>query len=66
MGFKENLKALRVAKGIAQAKLAELLNISVKTVSHWETGYTEPSVAQLVFLADFFDVSLDELLGRVN
>ena len=66
MGFKENLKALRVAKGIAQAKLAELLNISVKTVSHWDTGYTEPSVAQLVFLADFFDVSLDELLGRVN
>ena len=66
MGFKENLKALRVAKGISQAKLAELLNISVKTVSHWETGYTEPSVAQLVFLADFFDVSLDELLGRVN
>jgi transcriptional regulator with XRE-family HTH domain len=66
MSFKENLKGLRMAKGIGQAKLAELFNISVKTVSHWETGYTEPSVSQLIQLADYFDVSLDELLGRAN
>ena len=66
MGFKENLKGLRMTKGIGQAKLAELFNISVKTVSHWETGYTEPSVSQLIQLADYFDVSLDELLGREN
>ena len=62
--FKENLKSLRIAKGIGQAVLAEKTNISTKTISHWETGYSEPSIAQLVQLAEFFDVSLDELVGR--
>lgn len=62
--FKENLKSLRIAKGIGQAVLAEKMNISTKTISHWETGYSEPSIAQLIQLADFFDVSLDELVGR--
>ena len=62
--FKENLKSLRIAKGIGQAVLAEKMNISTKTISHWETGYSEPSIAQLVQLAEFFDVSLDELVGR--
>ena len=64
MEFKEILKGLRKAKNISQGALAEKLNISLKTVSHWETGYTEPSITQLIQLADFFEVSLDELLGR--
>ena len=64
MEFKEILKGLRKAKNISQGVLAEKLNISIKTVSHWETGYTEPSITQLIQLADFFEVSLDELLGR--
>lgn len=64
MSFKENLKMLRTGRGIGQAALAKELNTSLKTVSHWETGYTEPSICQLIMLADYFDVSLDELLGR--
>lgn len=64
MEFKEILKGLRKAKNISQGVLAEKLNISLKTVSHWETEYTEPSITQLIQLADFFEVSLDELLGR--
>ena len=36
--------------------------VSPKTVSHWETGYTEPSVEQLVSLSKVFNVSLDELI----
>ena len=44
--------------------LAEALNISVKTVSHWETGYTEPSVLQRIQLANYFDITIDELVGR--
>ena len=66
MLFKDNLKFLRKTKNIGQAKLAQILNISTKTVSHWETGYTEPSIAQLIALADYFDTSIDELVGRVN
>ena len=60
----ENLKNLRKVKKVSQGDLAEILHISLKTVSHWETGYTEPSITQLIALADFFDVSIDELVGR--
>ena len=66
MEFKESLKLLRKSNDLGQDKLAETLNISPKTISHWETGYTEPSISQLIQLADFFDVTLDELTGRSN
>lgn len=64
MQFNEILKGLRKAKNISQGVLAEKLNISLKTVSHWKTGYTEPSITQLIEIADYFEVSFDELLGR--
>lgn len=60
----KSLKALRAEQKITQDALAKELNITVQTVSHWETGYTEPSIAQLIVLADFFSVSLDDLVGR--
>ena len=60
----ENLKNLRKVKRVSQGELAEILHLSLKTISHWETGYTEPSITQLIALADFFDVSIDELVGR--
>lgn len=66
MTFQKNLKALRAERGIGQAELAKTLDISVKMVSHWETGYTEPSIAQLIALADYFDVTIDELVGRTD
>lgn len=66
MDFKDNLKLFRRQSGIGQAKLAEMLNISPKTISHWETGYTEPCIAELVKLADVFDVTIDELVGRLD
>lgn len=62
--FTENLKSLRKSCGIDQRGLANYLNVSIKTISHWETGYSEPSIVQLVKLADFFDVTIDELVGR--
>lgn len=64
MNFPESLKNLRVIRGVGQKQLADTLNTTVKTVSHWETGYSEPSIAQLIELADYFDVTLDELTGR--
>lgn len=66
MELRENLKLLRRQTGIGQAKLADMIGISPKTVSHWETGYTEPSVDELIKLADVFDVSIDELVGRIQ
>ncbi len=62
VNFNKNLKSLRVSGDISQEKLAKELNVSVKTISHWETGYSEPSLSQLVHLAAFFDVTLDDLV----
>ena len=62
--FPENLKLLRSTNKVGQKELANLLNISVKTVSHWETGYCEPSIAQLITLSDFFGITIDELVGK--
>lgn len=64
MGFSDNLKSLRKEQKVGQQYLAEKINVSVKTVSHWETGYTEPSINQLILIANFFDVTIDELVDR--
>lgn len=64
MSFSENLKVLRKSTGVPQGALAEAVDVSIKTVSHWETGYSEPSISQLIVIADFFDVSIDDLVDR--
>ena len=60
--FSTNLKQLRIENKVTQQQLAQALNTTVKTVSHWETGYTEPSIKQILDLATFFNVSLEDLL----
>ncbi len=56
------MKKLRCERKISQSELASRLNTTVKTVSHWETGYSEPSLAQALEIAEFFQISIDELL----
>ena len=60
--FSVNLKRLRVANTVTQKELAKALNTTLKTVSHWKTGYTEPSMKQILDISDYFSVSLEELL----
>lgn len=62
MNFAKNLKKLRQDNNLSQEDIAEKLNISFKTVSHWETGYSEPSLTQLEKLSRIFDVTIDELI----
>ena len=64
MSFAENLKQMRKANDLDQKKLAKILSVSPKTISHWETGYTEPSIAQLIALANYFNITIDELVDR--
>lgn len=64
MKIAENIKNLRKEYSLSQKQLADIVETTFKTVSHWETGYTEPSIEQLVALANFFDVTIDELVGR--
>ncbi len=53
---------LRKEKGLTQKQLSELLNVSDKTVSHWECDETSPDISLLPLLADTLGVSVDELL----
>ncbi len=57
------LKELRKEKGITQEQFAEILNISGRTVSRWETGNNMPDISLLVEIADFFDVSIPEIIN---
>ena len=53
---------LRTQRGITQAELAEALGVTDRAVSKWETGIGYPDFALLIPLADFFAISLDDLL----
>lgn len=60
------LKQLRKAKGISQLRLAIILNTNQNTISRYETGEREPGISELIKIADFFNVSIDYLLGRTD
>ena len=58
------LKQLRKAKKISQLQLALDLNMNQNTISRYENMEREADYKTLVLFADYFDVSLDYLLGR--
>lgn len=53
---------LRKEKGLTQKQLSEILNVSDKTVSHWEREESSPDISLLPLLADTFSITVDELL----
>lgn len=63
MKFGENLKKLRSEKGMTQKEVAEQFNVTAQAVSRWEKGEVEPSLQTILVIADFFEVTVDELLG---
>ncbi len=56
------LKELRKTKNLTQEQLAEKLNVSGRTISRWETGNNMPDISLLVELAEFYDVSIPEII----
>ena len=58
------LYELRTEKGLSQRSIAKILNISQCTYNNWENGKTEPSIAQLIEISKFFDISVDYLIGN--
>ena len=56
------LKALRNEKNLTQETLAEQLGVSNRTVSRWETGSNMPDIGMVVEIADFYDVSIPEII----
>jgi transcriptional regulator with XRE-family HTH domain len=62
--FAQRLEELRTARKLTQIRLAELMEISPRVYSRWETGDATPHFDTIVRLADILSVSLDELAGR--
>lgn len=62
--FGARLREVRKSKKLTQKELAEQIGIKQNSYSDWETGKNEPSLENLVKLADLFEVSLDWLFGR--
>ena len=57
------LKELRKENGITQEEFAEMLYVSGRTVSRWETGTNMPDISVLVDIAEIFDVSIPEIIN---
>jgi len=59
-----NLKTLRKKMNLKQSDIARSLKISDKTYGNYENSVTDPNITTLIKLADYFHVSIDELVGR--
>ena len=62
--FSVNLKKLRMSRGMTQGDMAKVLNISRSCVANYESEKRQPDQAMIRRIADYFDVSIDFLLGR--
>lgn len=61
-----NIRSLREDHDYRQRQLAEVLHVTQNTYSQYETGVIELTAEKLILLADFYDVSVDYLLGRTD
>ena len=66
MQFKDILKNLRREKGLTQKELAEKVGLRQSHISSWARGEKTPLISGLIKLADFFNCSVDYLIGRTN
>jgi len=64
--FRFRLKELREEKNISRSDLAEILGVSVQTIANYENGHREPNFDTLLKIADFFNVTVDYLIGNSN
>ena len=60
----ENIKKLRISRGLNQVEFAKILNVTKQCISNWENDNVVPSIDMLGKIADFFGVNTDYLLGR--
>ena len=64
MTFSEHLLQLRKSRGLKQPELAEKFGLSWRGYQNYELGLREPKMSTLIALADFYNLSLDELVCR--
>lgn len=66
MGFPERLRELRNEMKLNQEELGSKINLSKANISKYETGRIQPNIETINYLAKFFNVSTDYLLGQTN
>lgn len=59
----ENIRTFRKQRALTQEQLAEVLGVTVGAVYKWEARLSQPELSTIMELADFFDTSVDVLLG---
>ncbi len=64
--FPKRLIELRTEKGVSRQQLASVLNVSERLISYWEAGKRECNFDMLIKIADFFEETVDYVLGRKN
>ena len=64
MNLGSNIRKIRKERGLRQEQIAEAMGVSVASVSKWETEQSTPELTMLAELADFFEVSVDALMGH--
>jgi transcriptional regulator with XRE-family HTH domain len=62
--FSENLKYLRKLKKISQQQLADKLNIDRSTISRWESNDIDPTVSNVISIANLLGIPVADLVGR--
>lgn len=66
MKIGENIKFFRKKECLSQEELAEKCKVSRQAVTKWEAGESTPSIEKLITLAEIYDVSIDELVGKAE
>lgn len=64
--FQERLKDLRISKNVMAKTMADNLGISYRNYQRYERGEMDTPVSKLIVIADFFNVSIDYLVGRTD
>lgn len=64
MNFGDRIKNERLKRNLKQEEVARQFNVSVSTISHWESGSRYPDLEMLRKIADYYALSTDELLSR--
>lgn len=64
MKYKQEIKQHRTAAGLSQTELAKQTNLAQTTISWIERGKGIPNIEQCILLADFYGISIDELVGH--
>jgi len=62
----KNFKFLREEKGVSQQKVADAIGSNQQSVHKYENGVYEPDIQTLMLIAEYFDTSIDFLVGRTE